>query len=174
MMKNYKIYTFNYTNSAITIFCGLLLILLSFSAYSQEQPPRPLLVTVHQNLSFGAFIRVNYGGQVTIDPQGSPFYTGDLIEYTGMGYQHYPAIFEITTIPGTLINIAFGPDVTLIGNHGGTMQLHIDKSFPVSPFVNTQGTNTQVRIGGTLTVGNAIDNPAGNYTGTFSITFVQQ
>lgn len=172
MMKIYHIYT-NHTQTAISIFCGLLLVLLSFSAFCQEQPPRPMQVSTFQNLSFGAFIQGNTGGKVIIDPQGSRSVTGDLIP-VNMGHSYYPAIFEILAIPGSLINIVFGPDVTLVGNHGGTLLLHVDKSLPNSPFINAQSTSTQVRIGGTLTVGNAIANPAGDYIGTFSITFVQQ
>jgi len=174
MMKSYNIYKSNHTKTAISTLCGLFLVLLSFSAYAQEEPPRPLQVTTFQNLSFGAFIQGNTGGNVIIDPQGSRSITGDLIPYSSMGYPYYPAIFEILSIPGSLINIVFGPDVTLVGNNGGTLLLHVDKSLPSSPFINTKSTSTQVRIGGTLSVGNSIANPAGNYIGTFSITFVQQ
>lgn len=174
MMKSYKTNKTIYSSKVIFIFCGLILVLISFSANAQEQPPRPLQITTFQNLSFGAFIQGNVGGNVIIDPQGSRSITGDLIPFGSMGYPYYPAIFEIDAIPGSLINIVFGPDVTLVGNNGGTLLLHVDKSLPSSPFINTKSTSTQVRIGGTLSVGNSIANPAGNYIGTFSITFVQQ
>jgi hypothetical protein len=173
-MKLNKTYKSINTSTAISLVCSLLLVILCLSANAQEDPPRPLQVTTFQNLSFGAFIQGNVGGKVIIDPQGSRSITGDLIPFGSMGYPYYPAIFEIIAIPGSLINIVFGPDITLVGNNGGTLMLRVDTSLPSSPFINTQSTSTQVRIGGTLSVGNSIANPAGNYIGTFSITFVQQ
>lgn len=161
------------TSTTISFIVSLFLVFICFSANAQEHPPRPMQVSTVQNLSFGAFIQGNIGGKVIIDPQGSRTVTGDLIP-ANMGYSYYPAIFQIDAIPGTLINIVFGPDVTLNGSNGGTLTLHVDTSLPSSPFINTKNTSTQVRIGGTLTVSNSIANPAGNYIGNFSITFVQQ
>lgn len=161
------------TSTTISFIVSLFLVFICFSANAQEHPPRPMQVSTIQNLSFGAFIQGNIGGKVIIDPQGSRTVTGDLIP-ANMGYSYYPAIFQIDAIPGTLINIVFGPDVTLNGSNGGTLTLHVDTSLPSSPFINTKNTSTQVRIGGTLTVSNSIANPAGNYIGNFSITFVQQ
>lgn len=156
------------------ILSSLFMIILCFSAAAQEQPPRPLQVTTFQNLSFGAVIQGTTGGKIIIDPQGSRSVTGDIIP-VNMGYTYYPAIFEIRAIPGALISIV-GSDVVLTGNHGGTLLLHVGTSIPSSPFVNTMNPSSpiQVRIGGTLTVGNSIANPSGNYIGSFSVTFVQQ
>ena len=153
----------------------LMLILLCFKASAQEDPPRPLKVTTFQNLSFGAFIQGNTGGQVIIDPIGSRSLTGDLIPVF-LGYQVYPAIFEVEALPGSIITIFNGPDVTMTGNHGGTLNLHIGTSIPTSPFINTINPpfKTQVRIGGTLTVGTMLNNPSGDYIGYFSVTFIQQ
>ncbi len=153
----------------------LVLMLFSISAFSQEKPPQPLIVTTFQNLSFGAIIQGNTGGQVIIDPQGSRSVTGDIIPVY-LGYQYYPAIFEIEANPGSIINIVNGPDVILTGNNGGNLTMHIGSSIPTSPFINTmnQPSRTQVRIGGTLFIGNRLVNPSGDYIGYFSITFVQQ
>jgi hypothetical protein len=123
----------------------------------------------------GAIIQGSIGGQVIIDPQGSRSVTGDIIP-VNMGYQYFPAIFEVEAIPGSLITIVNGPDVILNGNNGGTLTLHIGTSIPVSPFINTKNPpfRTQVRIGGTLYVGSSFANPSGNYIGYFSVTFAQQ
>lgn len=157
------------------IISSLALIIICFSAQAQEDPPRPLQVTTYQNLSFGAIIQGTIGGQVIIDPQGSRSVSGDIIP-VNMGYSYYPAIFEVEANPGSLITILNGPDIILNGNNGGTLTLHIGNSIPSSPFVNTKNPpfNTQVRIGGTLYVGTSLDNPAGNYIGYFSVTFIQQ
>jgi hypothetical protein len=153
----------------------LVLALLSFSAYSQEQPPRPLQVSTFQNLSFGAVIQGGTGGIITIDPQGSRTVSGSIIPYNS-GYPHFPAVFDVEAIPGTLVTILNGPDILLTGNNGGTLSLHIGTSIPTSPFVAAKVPpfRTSVRIGGTLTVGNSIANPSGNYIGFFEVTFIQQ
>lgn len=157
------------------ILVSIILILLGLSSYAQEDPPRPLQVSTFQNLSFGAIIQGTTGGKIIIDPQGSRSVTGDIIP-VNMGYSYFPAIFDIRAIPGALITIVNGPDVLLNGNNGGTILLHIGTSIPSSPFVNTRNPASPipVRIGGTLTIGNSMANPAGNYLGYFSITFAQQ
>lgn len=172
MMKLYQTYKLH-LNSTISLFYSLILVLLSFSAFSQEHPPRPLQISTFQNLSFGAFIPGPGSGKVIIDPQGSRSVTGGIIPTSIMGFPYGPAIFEIDAIPGSLIYINFGPPVFLTGP-GGSLKLHVDTSLPNSPFINTKSTKTQVRIGGTLDVENIATNHAGNYTGSFSITFVQQ
>jgi hypothetical protein len=142
---------------------------------SQEDPPKPMSVTTFQNLSFGAIIQGFSGGTVIIYPSGSRSVTGDILQ-VNLGYSYYPAIFEVGANLGTLVTILNGPDVTLHGNNGGTMTFHLGESDPPSPFINTLHPPglTQVRIGGTLTVGSALANPAGNYSGVFSVTFIQE
>jgi Domain of unknown function (DUF4402) len=173
-MKNILPIIGNKKAVAISVF-SLLLSLLSMRVTAQEEPPRPLQVTVFQNLSFGGVIQGNTGGEIIISPEGSRTVTGDLIPIN-MGFSYYPAIFEVEAMPGTLISIVNGPDVSLAGNHGGAVTLHLSNSIPNSPFVNalTPPFRTQVRIGGTLYVGNSLANPAGDYFGYFSVTFVQQ
>jgi len=175
MMKKICLYTTINPVAIRTLLGCMVLMLLSFSVQAQEDPPRPLQVSTFQNLSFGAIIQGTTGGTIIIDPQGSRSVTGDIIP-VNMGYSYYPAIFEIRALPGSLINIVNGPDVLLNGNNGGTLLLQIGNSIPNSPFINTRNPASpiQVRIGGTLTVGNSIANPAGNYIGFFSVTFAQQ
>lgn len=172
MMNPNLIYKSIYYKPALSIICSLALAFLCLSAVAQEKPPQPMLITPVQNLSFGAFIQGNVGGNVIIDPQGSRTVTGDLIP-ANMGYSYYPAIFQIDAIPGSVITIVFGPDVDLPGNHGGKISLHVNTSLPQSPFIS-KTSSTLVRVGGTLTVGDSGHNPAGDYFGSFLITFVQQ
>jgi len=173
-MKLSPIYKIIQNKTIRFLFSSMVLTFLCFSASAQEEPPRPLQVTTFQNLSFGAVIQGTVGGTVIMDPQGSRSLTGDLIP-VNMGYTYYPAIFEIRAIPGCLITIVNGPDITMNGP-GGTLTMHIGASIPTSPFVNTKNPSSpiQVRIGGTLTVSNSMANPAGNYIGTFTVTFAQQ
>lgn len=144
---------------------------------AQENPPRPITIYVNpaQGLTFGAFVHTNSGGSIIIYANGSRQVTGSVIP-ANLGFSFSPAIFEVDAEPGTLITISNGPDVTLTGSNGGSMNLHVGDSSLPSPFVATAvpPSRTQLRIGGTLTVGNALANPPGNYSGTFSVTFIQQ
>lgn len=152
-----------------------LIMILSIPGKAQEDPPKPMSVTTFQNLSFGAIIQGFSGGSVIIYPSGSRSVTGDVIQ-ANLGYAYYPAIFEVGANLGTLVTILVGPDVTLSGSNGGTMTLHLGDTDPPSPFINTLNPPglTQVRVGGTLLVGNALANPAGAYSGSFSVTFIQE
>lgn len=152
-----------------------ILFLWYVDASAQEDPPRPISVSTFQNLSFGAVIEGYSGGNVIIYPSGSRSVTGDIIQ-ANLGYAYYPAIFEVGANLGTLVTILNGPDVVLTGSNGGTMIMHLGESDPPSPYVNTLSPPglTQVRIGGTLSVGNPLANPAGSYSGTFFITFIQE
>jgi hypothetical protein len=154
-----------------------LLIFVQFPAYSQEPPPKPISIFVNpaQGLIFGAFFQGSTGGTVIISPNGSRSVTGSVVA-ANLGFPFSPAIFEVDANPGTLIAIMNGPDVLLSGSNGGTLLLHIGSSSTGSPFVATATSpaRTQVRIGGTLTVGNPLANPAGSYSGVFSVTFIQE
>ena len=149
---------------------------MSFSyltANAQEKPPHPLKVTTLQDISFGSVIQGNSGGTVIMSPSGVRSRTGDIILPT-LGSQGYQAIFEVKAEPGSLITIIFGN--AALSNGAYSMNLVLGPSDPVSPFINTLQPDgkTDVRLGGTLTVGNALANPAGNYSGSFTVTFIQQ
>lgn len=143
---------------------------------SPEQPPRPVVVYVNpaQGLIFGAVYQGSSGGTVVIYPDGSRSTTGSVIQVS-QGYSFSPAIFEIDAEPGTLVTIVNGPDITLSGSNGGSISMRIGNAEPGSPFVATASSpaRTQVRIGGTLTLSDPLSSPPGNYSGTFSVTFIQ-
>lgn len=161
---------------------GLLLSALASTAQRKllalgpENPPRPVVIYVNpaQGLQFGAFYQGATGGTVIVYPNGSRSTTGSVIQ-TNQGISFSPAIFEVDAEPGTLVTVVNGPDVTLNGSNGGTISLKIGSSDPGSPFIATQASpgRTQIRIGGTLTLTSPLANPPGNYSGTFSVTFIQ-
>ena len=146
-------------------------------ALAQEPPPRPVSVSVDpsQGLIFGAFFQGVSGGTVIIYPDGSRSVTGSIVQ-ANLGFLFSPAIFEIDANPGTRISILNGPDVTLNGSNGGSIQLHIGASSLGTQFITTATPpgRTQVRIGGILTIGSPLANPSGNYSGMFSVTFIQE
>lgn len=165
------------TRGLVVLTACATLFLCSVNAFGQQKPPRPITIYVNpaQGLSFGAFVQGSSGGSVIIYPNGSRSVTGSVIQ-VNLGYSFSPAIFEVDAEPGTVITIVNGPDISLGGSNGGSMSMHIGTSSLVSPFIATavSPSRTQLRIGGTLSVGNPLANPPGNYNGTFLVTFIQQ
>jgi hypothetical protein len=159
----------------------LLVIVLGFisvSSFAQIDPsdtipddPGGITVYTVQNMSFGAF-SAGTGGTVIISNIGTRSTTGDVVALS-LGTLYFHSIFDIDAPQGAIVSLLNGSDATLTGSNGGTMSMHIGDSDPSSPFVVTvsQPARTQITVGGTLTVGNAVANPPGTYTGTFYITF---
>jgi hypothetical protein len=149
--------------------------LLSFNqqAVAQQKPPRPISVVVNplDALKFGAFYQGISGGTVTVSETGSRSVSGDVIQLN-MGSSFTPAIFEVQALPGTLIHIVNGPNATLTGP-GGSMTLTIGTASTGPSFITTLN-STYVKIGGTLLVKSPSANPPGNYSGTFTVTFIQE
>jgi Domain of unknown function (DUF4402) len=160
----------------ILFYCSIFLF-LNFWAQAQELPPRPIKVYVNPayGLIFGSFFQGVTGGTVIITPDGARSATGDIIQ-ADLGVPFSPAIFEIDANPGTLISILNGPDATLFGSNGGSITLHIGSANTGSPFITTVAPpgRTEVKIGGTLTIGSALANPEGDYSGTFTVIFIQE
>ena len=156
---------------------GLLFLYTCLPAHAQPPPPRPLSVYVNpaQGLIFGAFFHGITGGTVIIYPDGSRSVTGDIVQ-ANLGFPFSPAIYEVDALPGTTISILNGPDAILTGSNGGSITLHIGNASTGSLFITNaiSPNRTQVRIGGTLTIGSALANPAGSYSGLFSVTFIQE
>jgi hypothetical protein len=154
---------------------GFLIMLCHIHSYSQEMPPRPVSVSFDQNLSFGAFSPGFSGGTVTVTSYGVRFATGSVI-LVNLGYLYFPAIFLLEGNPGTIVHLLNGPEATLVGSNGGSMTLHLGDATPGDPIIINVAPPgiMQIRIGGTLDVGNQQANPAGFYTGSFSLMFIQE
>jgi len=153
----------------------VLFILLIDTIEAQEMPPRPVSVSFIRNLSFGAFSQGVGGGSVIIDPAGLRNSVGDII-LVSLGYTYYPAIFQIEGNPGTVIHYLAGSAAVLTGNNGGTMTMNLGSTEPPTPFVlpYSGGGTLEVYLGGTLTVGNPLSNPPGDYSGSFVVMFIQE
>lgn len=175
-MKNFGFTSF-YRDRMLLMVMAVLFLFCSPRLRAQELPPRPITVTVNmsQNLAFGAFYHFNTGGSVIINSDGSRSSTGDVV-LLNLGFSYSTGLYDIVGNPGTLVSILNGPDAILTGSSGGSMTLQIGNTDPSNPFVITTlpPASTQLRIGGTLIVGNPLLNPPGNYSGTFDVTFVQE
>jgi hypothetical protein len=169
------------------IFCFLFisisfLMLVPSSLEAQpEPPPRSITVTPTQSLHFGTFSLLSLssgGGTVTVDWQGYRSSTGDVV-LLPLVPTHTPAIFEIKLCQGRNVVITYSPTAILTGSNGGLVNLIIgptEKGPSGSSFTVNADCNfvTQLRVGGTLIVGNNSANPGGFYSGSFTITFNQQ
>lgn len=151
---------------------------LTVSVRAQEPPPRPVVITVNhsQPLAFGAFTPGAAGGSVTVSPDGTSRTSSGTVIPLNLGYLYTPAMFYVRANPGTVISLLTGPPTTISGSNGGTLSLQLDNTWPSSPFVTMvpYQQQTTVLLGGTLFVGTIASNPAGNYSGTINVTFVQE
>ena len=171
-MSSYNQNTF--LKRVLVLFCCAFL-LLGNPSKAQEMPPRPiaLQVIIGQGLIFGAFYSGTTGGTVTVSSTGSRSTTGSIIPIT-LGSAPAPAIIQVKGNIGTLVTISNGTDVSLTGSSAGSINLHLESSYPTSPFIINTANWMDIRIGGTLTVGVPGSNPPGSYNGTFNVTFIQQ
>ncbi len=161
----------------IFIITAALLSVLAASVNAQPNPPRPIILTADNSfpLAFGALTPGAGGGTVTISPGGTRTSTGDVI-LLNLGYSYSSAVFYIRANPGTVISLMISSPVTLVRGGGGTLTLNVGGTLPVSPFVTTVPwqQRTTLLVGGTLTIGPVGINPPGQYTGTFSVTCIQE
>jgi hypothetical protein len=165
------------------IFFSVLVQLFSvFSILAQpDLPPRQITVNATQELHFGTFSLQDAGssgGTVTVDWQGSRTATGQIILLPNAPL-YQAAIFEINLCQGRSVVITYSPTTVLNGSNGGSLTLNIGPTERGSNGTSFQVDTdcsfiTQLRVGGSLIVGSNGANPAGSYSGSFSITFNQQ
>lgn len=160
--------------SGIVCLCFFLLF-PAISAKSQEMPPRPIGLSYYQNMAFGAFSPGLAGGTVTVTSTGVRFSTGSVF-LADLGFLYFPAIFELEGNPGTICHLLNGPDATLLGSNGGSLTLQLGDTTPGDPIIINAAppARMQIRLGGTLLVGNMQANPPGFYNGYFSIMIIQE
>ena len=159
----------------------ILLFAVVYKGYSQpDLPQRSATVTVTQMLDFGALTidAGSSGGTATVDYNGVRTKSGSVL-LLSMGPTAQQAIYEFKLCPGRVVTLTYPPTVTLTGNNGGSLLLHLENTS-LGPsgtiFYSNQGCDDIQHIsqGGTIDVGTLSSNPTGTYTGSFAITFVQQ
>ena len=131
-----------------------------------------LTATETSQLNFGKFSPDVHGGQVSVTPEGMRSTSGTVILGGGTARS---GIFYITGTPDALFSIQLpnGPAVLSEKNSGKTMQVDNWVTYPQAGSGTGILVNGQqfVYLGATLNVGSLIDNPAGMYSGAFSLTF---
>ncbi|UZH55156.1 DUF4402 domain-containing protein [Salinimicrobium tongyeongense] len=166
------------SGKSLFLFISFSLLLIPFSKVAaQENPPIPVTVEVRnaQGLNFGAFIVGNAGGNVILTPNGDR--SGDTsVHLLNLGSTPHYAIFDIYANPGTLLQIQPVSDIILDGPSGSRVTLSIDPFFDISTgqtFITTSNPH-EVFVGGKLYIPSGDAGPAGNYNGTFSLTFIHE
>jgi len=131
-----------------------------------------LTATETSQLNFGKFSPAVHGGQVSVTPDGMRSTSGTV---TLSGGTARSGIFYITGTPDALFSIQLpsGPAVLSEKYSGKTMEVNNWVTYPQAGSGTGILVNGQqfVYLGATLNVGSLIDNPAGIYTGAFSLTF---
>ncbi|MDQ3278278.1 MAG: DUF4402 domain-containing protein [Bacteroidota bacterium] len=158
----------------LVLLCFSLLNLCSYAQPTDDNPGDPAFrISVSQHMNFGAFTVGAGGGSVIMSNSGTRTANGNVILLTG-GTTSLQAIFELELPTGTIVTVVNGPDATLTGNNGGSMSLQLGNASPASPFATTAvpPARTQVKVGGTLSVGNATI--PGTYRGQFVVSFHYQ
>jgi hypothetical protein len=134
----------------------------------------PIGITNTAALRFGQVIRPTSTGTIVVAPNGAITTTGgvvgnDAIAQTGTG--RGPAGFFLTTNRGAAVHLTL-PNSFTITSGGNSMQISnlttSSTSIPSAP----PSHSFIVKVGGTLTL--AANQPAGTYTGTFTLTAVYQ
>lgn len=123
-------------------------------------------------LNFGRFSPGPYGGEIILTPHGTVSVIGSVAR--GGGF-HNPASFYLTGDDMTTfsVNLPKNNAVLTSTSDAKTMVVKNWVSIPApGPGAGTlqQGMQT-VYVGATLEVGTINDNPAGIYTGSYTITF---
>ena len=108
---------------AVSLAVCLLLQYLPGQAQKVEPPPRPIIVTTFQHMSFGSIYQGIGGGTVIMSPSGVRSRTGDIV-LPSVGTAGNEAIFEVKAAPGALMNISFGS--TKLWNGANFMNLVFD------------------------------------------------
>ena len=161
-----------------------LLCITGGNAYSQGAPPAsatghvfaeivPMFSAIETSqLSFGKFSPGPQGGDLILTPQNTISALGSV--WPGSG-THNAASFYVTGDPGAAYSITLPASPVTIRHMGTARTMTVEewRSVPeAAPGAGMLENGSQtVFVGATLKVGNLNDNPAGVYTGTYTITF---
>ena len=123
-------------------------------------------------LNFGRFSPETSGGEIRITPDGIRSAQGTV---SLSGGQYNPASFQLAGQSDATVTINLPQTATILTNFstGKTMEVfrwETNDVTNVGTGVLTKGTLV-LRIGATLKVGTIADNPVGQYSGSYVITF---
>ena len=123
-------------------------------------------------MNFGRFSPGPFGGQLILTPQGTISVMGSVV--TGSGI-HNAASFYVTGDNNTSFSISLPKVPTTLNNTANAKTMLVSNWVSV-PLPGPGGGTLQdgfqtIYVGATLEIGTLYDNPAGIYTGSYTITF---
>lgn len=123
-------------------------------------------------LNFGRFSPGPYGGEIILTPHGTVSILGSV--FRGGGF-HNPASFYLTGDNSTTFSVNLPKNQAVLTSTSDTKTMIVKNWVSIPAPGPGAGTLTQgmqtVYVGATLEVGTINDNPAGIYTGSYTITF---
>jgi hypothetical protein len=133
-------------------------------------------ISTDRDLAFGSFATGSTGGTVVVSPEGNRSVTGTIIPLettpvfsAGFGYRiggrH---TIRIVFPQSAQLNRTGGNGSMTITNFTSDRPGNIISTRPGPPMTYT------VNVGATLNVQNSTVNPGGDYTGTFTVTFINE
>lgn len=128
-------------------------------------------ISLVRNMSFGNVYFTGTGGSITVSNTGSVTTTGTVNTFTGSPAPT-TAIFRVIVDRNarTSWGLSFSPTVTLSRTKGGSVTVTLTDSNPSGIFVLPKGSTLDFSIGGKMTIRSASYNPAGDYSGSFSVS----
>lgn len=149
-----------YPLNQLTIFTiGFLLLVINSLVNAQS-------ITRVQDLNFGILIPYGLGGTVSVLPDYSFYKTGDII-LKGIPS---PAVFDLFVDAGKNVQLTYIKNVTLNGDHGGSITLVINDSSPAgNGSIITSQSPTRIFFGGIMTIGPSSITPVGMYSGIIQV-----
>ncbi len=123
-------------------------------------------------MNFGRFSPGPQGGRIILTPESTLSVQGSIV--TGVG-SHNAASFAVTGDEDASYSISLPDDPVVLKHTSSEKSMQIEEwnSWPLPGPGNGKLQNGYqvVNVGATLKVGTIHDNPAGVYTGTYTITF---
>ncbi len=132
----------------------------------------PATVSEKEILNFGVIINESGGGMVRISPRNECVTSGELVQSEGM---YSAGKFELKGFEGNLISVVLPQNSLSLKRDSGGEKVTVD-NFTATVSENDQNRNgrgqAEISIGGTLHIGNWSESPAGIYTGTYEVVFL--
>lgn len=144
----------------------------SVTAHASAEVIQALAATEGSALNFGRFSPESTGGEIRLSPDGVRSSTGSV---TLSGGLYNPASFYLTGQPdfSIVVNLPTAPVLLTNTANGKIMTVTNWESIPsVGSTIKILSSGVlTVNVGATLRVGNMVDNPVGQYSGTYVLTF---